>query len=116
MLQSEKATPSQRRASEKIRAALEKKREDSKPRVINYNLLREETQSHRDITSAEYRGLTDLNEKRLLSTRNAGDEEGSRMARAGVGKNSDLRRKNSEGSVLVMKRSPSKKIGNEIIL
>jgi len=44
------------------------------------------------------------------------EERSNIMRRAGVGKNSDLRRKNSEGNVMILKRSPSKKIGNEIIL
>ena len=37
-------------------------------------------------------------------------------AKSGVGQNSNLRRKNSEGIAMIRKKTPTKKIGNEIII
>eukprot|EP00347_Sterkiella_histriomuscorum_P021617 403333356 len=144
LLQSERQTPSQKRASDKVKKALDKKRqEETKPKVRNYAL--KESQSERRQSRNKSKGTQDgyseferdtgdfrggetqpVVSRALTNNFNhdndvdLNDNENSninmpRIVKSGVGNHSNLRRKQSEGGA-VKRRSPSKKIGDEIII
>ena len=131
LLQSEKQTPSQKRISEKIKRSLERKKEkEIQPKVRNYN-IKDSTgaqgkQSQWDLKrGVDLTGRDDhIADTEPMNSRaghnDYADDENHPIinlpvrAKTGVGSQSDLRRKNSEG--ILLRKTPTKKVGNEIII
>jgi len=103
ILQSEKATPSQLVAKERLKRAIEKRREDEmRPRVKNYNDLR------------------GVNLEVPSSGRGEERKDAEMTVKTGVGLNSNIRRavgpEGMIGNVVKPVRTANTKIGDEIML